>query len=60
MVNVQFENMFNLTHKMVLFKIKDKIFCITNELFNKPKKLKKCMYELKNYLTYRKQTFYNL
>ena len=28
-------------HKMVLFKIKNKTFCITNELLNKWKKIKK-------------------
>ena len=28
-------------HKMVLFEVKNKIFCTTNELFNKWKKIKK-------------------
>ena len=35
LVDIQIKNIFKLTHKMVLFEIKNKTFYITNELFNK-------------------------
>ena len=35
LVDIQIKSIFKLVHKMVLFEIKNKTFCMTNELFNK-------------------------
>ena len=35
LINIQTKNISKLTHKMVLLEIENKIFCTTNELFNK-------------------------
>ena len=56
---MQIKDIFKLTDKMVLFEIENKIFCITNELFNKQKKIKKYMYKLSNHLMHQKQMHCN-
>ena len=41
LINIQTKSIFKLMHKMMLFEAENKTFCITNELFNKWKKIKK-------------------